>query len=87
MSRLLEQHNIALLEGARKAKSGDKTEDHERCHAVKAGFSKSHAFVIDSGASIHMVASKESFSSLNLTHGPSIHIEHDPQIQDSVQSN
>ena len=59
MSRLLEQHNISLLEGIRKADSGDKNEYHdEKCHALKVGFSKSHAFLIDSGASNHMVASK-----------------------------
>ena len=69
MSRILEQHNISLPEGARKAESRDKTEDHDRCHALKVGFSKSHAFLIDLGASNHMVSSKESFYSLNLTDG------------------
>ena len=59
ISRLLEQHNIFLLEGPRKADSGDKTKDHERCNALKAGFSKSRVFLIDSRASNHMVASKE----------------------------
>ena len=53
---------MALPEGERKAEFGDKTDDHERCHALKARFSKSHAFLIYSGASNHMVASKESFS-------------------------
>ena len=58
MSRLLEHHNISLPEGARKDDSGDKTKYHERFHALKAGFSKSHAFLIDSRSSNHMVASK-----------------------------
>ena len=80
MSRLLEQHNISLPEGARKDDFGDKIEDHERWHALKDGFSKSHAFFIDSGASNHMVASKESFYSLQLTDGPSIHMGDDTQI-------
>ena len=62
MSRLLEQHNISLPEGARKVDSRDKTEYHERCHALKAGFSKLHAFLIDSGASNHMVSSKDNHS-------------------------
>ena len=45
MSRLLEQHNISLPEGARKDDSRDNIEDHdERWHALKAGFSKTHAF-------------------------------------------
>ena len=59
MSRLLEKHNISLPEGARKDDSGDKTEYHEIFHALKVGFSKSHVVLIDSGASNHMVASKE----------------------------
>ena len=59
MSKLLEKHNISLPEGARKVESGDNTGDHdERSHAMKASFSKSHAFLIDSRASNHMVASK-----------------------------
>ena len=74
MSRLLEQHNISLPEGAKKAEYRDKTEDHDRWHALKVGFSKSHAFLIDSGASNHMDASKESSSSLNITDGPIIHM-------------
>ena len=81
MSRVLEQHNISLPKGARKDDSGDKTEDHERCHALKAGFSKSHAFLIDSRASNHMVASKELMSSLQTTNGLSIHMGDDTQIQ------
>ena len=40
-----------------------------------------HAFLIDSGASNHMVASRESFSSLQSTDGPSIHMGNDSQIQ------
>ena len=73
MSKILEKHNISLPEGTRKADSRDKTEYHERCHALKDVFSKSHAFLIDSRASNHMVASKKSFSSLNLIDGPSSH--------------
>ena len=47
MSKILEQHNISLPGGASKDDSGDKTEDHdERFHALKVGFSKSHAFLI-----------------------------------------
>ena len=77
MSRLLEQHNISLPKGARKVKSRDKTEYHERFHAFKSGFSKYHAFLIDLGSSNHMVASKESFSSLQIPYGPSIHMGDD----------
>ena len=78
MSKFLEQNNISLPEGTRKVDSGVKTKYHEIFHALKAGFSKSHAFLIDLGASNHMVASKESFCSLNLTDGTSIHMGYDP---------
>ena len=81
MSKILEQHNISLLEGARKDDSHDNIEYHETCHALKAVFSKSHAFLIDSRASNHMLASKESFYSLKLTDGTSIHMGDDTQIQ------
>ena len=82
LSKLLEKHNIKLLEGTRKVEYGDKTEDHnERFNAMKVGFSKSHAFLIVSRASNHMVASKDSFSSLHLINGPSIHMGDDTQIQ------
>ena len=80
MSSLLEQNNISLPEGARKLDPRNKTEDHERCHALKAGFSHSQDFLIDSGAINHMVASKESFSSLDISGGPSIHMGDDSQI-------
>ena len=82
MEKLLEQHNIAFLEGARNTDYGEIIEDHDEiCHALKASCSKSHAFLIDSRASNHMVASKEPFSSLQLTDGPSIHMGDDTQIQ------
>ena len=59
MSKLLEKHNIYIPEGERKDDSKDKTEDHDEIfHVLKVGFSKSHAFLIDSGGSNHMVASK-----------------------------
>ena len=82
MEKFVDQYNIALLEGARKNDSREKTEDHdERCHALKASCSKSHVFLIDLGASNHMVASKESFSSLQIIDGMSIHMGDGTQIQ------
>ena len=78
---IIEQHNMSLPEGARNTNSRGKTDDHERCHALKVGFSQYQAFLIDFGASNHMVSSKESFSSLNLSDGPSIHMGDDTQIQ------
>ena len=82
IEKLLEQDNISLTEGARKTNSGEKSEDHdERCHALKVSCSKSHAFLIDLGASNHMVASRESFSSLQTTDGLSFHMGDDTQIR------
>ena len=82
MALLLDQNNITLLASARKNDYGENTKDHdERRHALKVGLSKSHAFLIDLGASNHMVASKESFSSLQTTHGMSIHMGDYTQIR------
>ena len=58
MSKLLEKNSISLPKGAKKSDAGTKSGDHERCHALKVGFSQSQAFLIDSGASNHMVSSK-----------------------------
>ena len=55
---LLKQNNISLPQGANKFEVGNQTEEHERFHALKAGFTQSKAYLIDSGASNHMVASK-----------------------------
>ena len=82
MSRFLEYHNISLPKGTQKVDSGDNTGDHERCRALKVVLLKSHAFLMDLGASNHMVSSKESLSSLNLSNGSIIHMRDDTQIQD-----
>ena len=79
---LLEKHNIIVHAGARKAGHREEIEQHdERCHALMASCSTTHAFLIDSGDSNHMVASRESFSSLQSTDGPRIHMGHDSQIR------
>ena len=57
MSALLKQHNIASPR-AKKPDEEPETEDTEKCHALKATISPSSAYIIDSGASNHMVASK-----------------------------
>ena len=66
MSALLKQHNI------QREKQLDN--GHERCHALKAGLPRSTTYLIDSGASNHMVSSKDLFSSLNVKEGPTIHM-------------
>ena len=73
MALLLKKHNITVPANARKVDHREETEEHEEtCHALKASCSTAHAFLIDSGASNHMVASRESFSSLQSFDGPSI---------------
>ena len=41
---------------------GEQTKEHGRFHALKACLTPSKAYLIDSGASNHMVASMESFT-------------------------
>ena len=53
----LEKHNIFLHKGIRKVDYGDTNELYQ-----KVEFSKSHSFLVDPGASNHMVSYKESFS-------------------------
>ena len=65
MSLLLKKHNITVLASTRKADHREDIEEHEEtCHPLKAIYSTTHSFLIDSGASNHMVASRVSFSSL-----------------------
>ena len=82
MTLLLKKHNMATLASARKTDHKEETEEHEEtCHALKASCSTTHAFLIDYGASNHMVASKESFSSLWYFDGPSIQMGNNSQIR------
>ena len=49
MDLLLKKHNITLPASARKDDHREETEEHEEtCHALKASFSTTHAFLIDS---------------------------------------
>ena len=79
MFTLLKKHNIAPPRSNNTDEEAP-TEDTERCHALKANLSPSSAYIIDSRASNHMVASKESFSTLSLSKGPNIHMGDDSQI-------
>ena len=47
---------------------------------MKTGLTQLKAYLIDSGASNHMVASKESFTTLIISGGPSTHMGCDSQI-------
>ena len=57
---------------SKKREGGSNSKDRERVHALVAGTSSSPSFIIDSGASRHMVSTKEAFSSLERSKGPSI---------------
>ena len=82
MALLMKKHNIIVLSRSRKADHIEETEEHEEtCHALKASCSTAHAFLIDFGASNHMVASRESFSSLQYFDGPSIQMGNRSKFQ------
>ena len=82
MALLLKKHNITVPASARKADHREEIEEHEEtCHALKAICSTTHAFLIDSEASNHMVSSKESFSSLQSFDGPIIQMGNSSKVQ------
>ena len=83
LSKLLEHNKISLPQGAKKSEVGNQTEEHESFHALEARFSRSKACLIDLGEPNHMVSSKESFTSLDLSGGPRIHMGDDSQIPTS----
>ena len=64
LTQILEKNNISLLDISKKRKGGSNSEDRERVHALVAGTSSLDSFIIDSGASRHMVSTKVAFSSL-----------------------
>ena len=85
MTLLLKKHNITAPASARKADQIEDTEDtedfFESGHTLKANFSTTHVFLIDSGDSNHMVASRESFSSLQYFDGPNIQLGNNSKFQ------
>ena len=75
MALLLKKHNIYVPASARKDDSEEEEDEEEyqrKGHALKACCTSAHDFLIDSGASNHMAASRESFSSFQSFDGPSI---------------
>ena len=70
LTNLLEKNGISLPESSKKREGGSSSDDRERVHALVAGTSSSPSFIIDSGASRHMVSTK--VSSLDMLKGPSI---------------
>ena len=70
LTQILVKNNISLLDCSKKREGGSNSEDRERVHALVAGTSSSPSFIIDSGASRHMVLTKVAFSSLDMLKGP-----------------
>ena len=64
LTQLLEKNDISLPDSSKKREGGSSSEDRERIHPLVAGTSSSPSFIIDSGASRHMVSTKEAFTSL-----------------------
>ena len=73
MAQLLEKNNIPVPDSARK-KDGNSSssEGKDKCHALMVGTSNNSSFIIDSGASRHMVSRTEFFSSMSLNAGPGV---------------
>ena len=80
LSALLKQNSISLPQRAKNPDDEPQIEDDERCHALKDRIIQSKEELIDSGASNHMVSSKESFSTVTLLGGPSITWEMTPKF-------
>ena len=72
LNQLLERNNISLLDCTKKREGGSNSDDKERVHALVSSTSRSSTFIIDSGASIHMVSTRKTFSSLNDSKCPKI---------------
>ena len=83
LTQLLKNNNISLPDFSKKREGGSNSEDRERLHALVSGTSSSPRFIIDFGASIHMVSIKETFSSLDMSKGPPI-VLGDDSLTDSL---
>ena len=70
LTQILEKNNISHPDCSNNREGGSNSEDKERVHALVAGISSSPSFIIDSGASRHMVSTKETFSFLDMSKGP-----------------
>ena len=82
---LLERNHINLPESFQRRDHQDQEPQHEKGHALMASTSKSKALLIDSGALNHMMAEKDSFSSLDTGKSIPIHMGDDSTIVSEVQ--
>jgi len=83
LTQLLEQNNISLPDFSKKKEGGSNSEDRERACTFIVGTSSSPSFIIDFGASIHMVSTKDTFSSLDMSKGLPI-VLGDDSLTDSL---
>ena len=74
MALVLEKNNINIPKGTRKRENQDRNNQPKRGHALMENVSKPRVLLIDSSASNHMVASKESFSFLDSNSNIPIHM-------------
>ena len=82
MTLLLKKHNIYVPASARKEYSEEEEEEYQRKgHALKACCTSAPIFIIDSGASNHMAASRESFSSFQSFDGPTIQMGNNSKVK------
>jgi hypothetical protein len=75
MTRILQQNNLGdhIPEGAKKKKPEDQnTKKDNSSHALIVINSSPNAWIVDSGASHHMAATKAVYSSLDACKGPHI---------------
>ena len=78
MKDLCVQNNISLPQRAAISDDEERTEEDEMF--LHASLCPSNAYVIDFGASNHMVSSRESFTTLTLSGGPSTHMGYEIPI-------
>ena len=72
LTQLLEKNTISLPDGAKRKEGGSSFKGKERIHSLVAITLISPSFIIDSGAYMHMVSTKDAFSSLYYLKGPNI---------------
>ena len=79
--QILRNQNSSLPEGTNKKDSASNFEDKERVHALVSSTIRSPSFIIDSGASRHMVSTRDSFVSLDALNSPKIVLGDDSKTE------
>ena len=77
---LIERNHVNLPKSFQRRDHQDWEPQHKKGHALMASTSKSKALLIDSGALNHMMAEKDSFSSLETGKSIPIHVGDDSTI-------